>query len=284
MENKLPLSSVFPLAGFTVLISTNSPSLHRYLERACPEIRAAAKTLRLSFEIYEGPSGKYYFQCPSLKFDLLIHNRSRREQNWCVMETVKILSLYRFLEEGVLFLHASAIVHQGQGFVFAGFSGSGKSTISDIIPDGKMADDQTVLAKDAAGYRIYSSVFDAKLKHPVYDGVPLGGIFLLVQSEGLSVTPITGMESVLSFLVNNDLFNAAFEFYLNQSARESRLHFEIAHKLYRPQFREHQFQHYLQLFRRIRLSELRFPRTINREVLLTLLSDQVAKRKKGLYH
>lgn len=276
MENSLPLSSVFPLGGFSVAIRTNSPRLHRYLERSCPKA-GCASDLSLEFEVYEGPSGKYYFQCPPVKFDLLIHNQSVREQNWCVMETVKIISLYHFLDLGVIFLHASAIVHQGRGFVFAGFSGSGKSTISDMLPEEKIADDQVVLVKDGQGFSIYSSVFDAKLKRPNYAGVPLGAVFHLNQAKDFFATPLTDMESVLSFLVNNDLFNAAFEFYLNQSARESRLHYEIAQKLYRPQFRERQFRHYLHLYRNLRLFELHFPKQIAPNKLLAMIANPVAK-------
>jgi hypothetical protein len=280
MKNSaLPLSVVLPVANLSVKISTNSPALidyfkMNYLGRG---VSTPTKTAALSFEVFEDEDRRYRFRCPQVNFNLFIGDKPEERQNWCVAETVKILSQYYFLNRGILFLHASAIVHEGKAYVFGGYAGSGKSTISNIAGmDKKMADDQVVLKKVNNSYRIYSSIFDIKQKRRNYEGVLLKKMFLLVQSETLKIKPITSLSAVLSFLINNDLFNAAFEFYLNQNKEESPLHFEIANQLYGQQFKEEQFRLYLRLYKSLRFNELHFYKNVTKDTLFGLINP-VAK-------
>jgi len=273
-------SAIFPIADFTVKINTNAQSLMNYLSTHYINkiVYFTSTNIPLVFDIDEDESGVYFLRCRQIKFNIKINNQVEDQKNWCVIETIKILSQYYFIDKGVIFLHGSAIVHHKKTYVFCGFAGTGKSTISNkVIEADKMADDQVIIKKCKKKYYVFSSIFDLKLKKPNFNGVLLGKIFSIIQATSLVVKPIRKTDKILTFLMNGDLFNAVFEFYLNHNKGDNRLHLAIAKKIYKVSFKEKQLRLYLDLCSQLRFSHLFFNKQITRNQLFRVIADSVAK-------
>lgn len=113
------------------------------------------------------------------------------------------------LHQGVS-LHASAVVLNGQGFLFTGCSGTGKSThaarwtsafegctlLNDDNPAVRLKDEQ---------FRVYGTPWSGKT--PCYRNlsVPLGGIVRLRQAPRNAYTPCRGIEAFTTLLASSAL-------------------------------------------------------------------------------
>lgn len=101
-----------------------------------------------------------------------------------------------------IFLHASGAVLNGNGFIFSGISGKGKTTIASLCDNagGKVIhDDRLIIRKGKSGYNFYNT--------PVYSNetpssAKLDHIYLLEHSEKNEVVQLGGAESVSRVLAN----------------------------------------------------------------------------------
>lgn len=92
-----------------------------------------------------------------------------------------LLGLYLPSREGVL-LHASAVCSEGKGYLFAGRSGAGKSTVARLLSGVAqvLSDELVVARRSTEGWRVYSTPFWGEFGSPgVNLSAPLQGIYLL---------------------------------------------------------------------------------------------------------
>ena len=273
-NNKL-ISGIFPLASHHIGVASNSKELMDFFFKNyhCQKFEFSKDNkISLSFKIHKNESGVYILYCSAIEFRMQIDNINTEEKNWCVIEAIKIISQYYFTLKGTLFLHGSATNYENKGYIFSGIAGSGKSTISDNMGlKEKFADDQVIVEKKKGKYLVYSTVFDQKLKTPNFNGIQLGGIFFIGQSLGLEIKPLLKIDKILQLLMTNDLHNSVFEFYLNQSQGDKRLHSTIAKKLFTLPFRNEQLKLYLSLIHEIGFYHLLLPRNIAKKTLFNLI-------------
>ena len=99
----------------------------------------------------------------------------------------QFLIVKRLVEAAGILLHAAAVVVGGRGYVFAGRSGAGKSTISRLFEGDDrvevITDDRCVLRFVGDVPYVFGTPWPGEGGHARYGGVPLGGLFVLEKGE-----------------------------------------------------------------------------------------------------
>lgn len=93
---------------------------------------------------------------------------------------------------GDAFLHASAVVHNGEATVFCAYSGGGKSTIAHLLGgDANTINDEINWAfRDASGqFRLVDQRFYREPQASPCPDLPLAGVCLLVQAPTCAIAP-----------------------------------------------------------------------------------------------
>ena len=99
----------------------------------------------------------------------------------------QFLMVKQLVNAAGILLHAAAVVVGGRGYIFAGRSGAGKSTISRLFEgDDRLeiiTDDRCVLRfVDDIPY-VFGTPWPGEGGHARYGGVPLGGLFVLEKGK-----------------------------------------------------------------------------------------------------
>lgn len=103
-----------------------------------------------------------------------------------------LLGLYLPTRNGVL-LHACAVSHAGAGYVFAGRSGAGKSTVARLLsPCAQVLSDELVAVRRAAGgWQVFSTPFWGEFAQPGTNlSVPLKAIYILQHASQHRLEPL----------------------------------------------------------------------------------------------
>jgi hypothetical protein len=117
---------------------------------------------------------------------------------------------------GILALHASAVRVNGEALIFLGPSGTGKSTICELLsPDAEpLADDKVYIVPRGKRRWVIADAGERILEGPLtqreaaaIEGPPLRAIFRLYQASRPRLTPIDAVETC------RHLTNAFFELY-----------------------------------------------------------------------
>lgn len=111
------------------------------------------------------------------------------------------------LSFGRLFLHASAVVQEGEAYLFAGPSGTGKSTHTalwrQLFPKSFILnDDKPVIWPREDGIMVYGTPFAGKTSLQVNRAAPLKGICFLKQGSKNRIRQ-AAEEEAIAFLLNN---------------------------------------------------------------------------------
>jgi len=101
-------------------------------------------------------------------------------------------------------LHAAGCLHNHDGWVFAGVSGAGKSTISTLLSRHgvwlPVSDDRVVIRKRPEGFRLYGTPWPGEAGFAENIDAPLKGIFLLAQGKENRIEPIRGTDAAAGLL------------------------------------------------------------------------------------
>ena len=108
---------------------------------------------------------------------------------------------------GRFFLHASAIVCEGEAYLFAGPSGTGKSTHTalwrQLFPESYILnDDKPVIWPEQDNITVWGTPFAGKTNLQVNRGVPLKAICFLKQDSENQIQPVQE-EQAIALLLNN---------------------------------------------------------------------------------
>lgn len=101
------------------------------------------------------------------------------------------------------YLHANGVSMDGKGYLFAGHSGTGKSTISMLLKDECeiLCDDRMILRKWEQGFFIHGHWAHGKLPLFSNQSAPLSGIFFLEKAKENRLIPVEKrMDIVLNLL------------------------------------------------------------------------------------
>lgn len=133
-----------------------------------------------------------------------------------------IYSIILLSESGFL-VHASSLIKEGKGYLFPGKSGTGKTTITRLIPDAKiLTDDISLIKKVNGSYMAFSTPFWGELKFNVENiTFPIDNIFFPVQDDKNYLENLSNLKA-LELLLPNILFFA-------ENSELSRQLFELSH-------------------------------------------------------
>lgn len=113
---------------------------------------------------------------------------------------------YEVLPEfGGLLLHSSAVVYNGEGFLFSAPCGTGKSTHTQLWLkrfEGAyiLNDDKPAIRRTENGFYVYGTPFSGKTDLNVNTGVPLKGICILERGEKNSIERAEPEEALFGIL------------------------------------------------------------------------------------
>ena len=113
----------------------------------------------------------------------------------------------KIVDHGRFFIHASAVVYQGEAYLFSAPSGTGKSTHTSfwnqVLPDTYILnDDKPVLQPCKDGITVWGTPFAGKTDLHVNTHVPLKGICFLKQGSENRIRKLNEEEG-LALLLNN---------------------------------------------------------------------------------
>lgn len=116
---------------------------------------------------------------------------------------LRVILSFRLLESGGLLVHASGLVRNGNGFLFAGRSGAGKSTVARLSSGDclVLSDDLTLASPPGAGGTIFGTPFFGDFGAAGSNvGAPLKGICFLRQAPFARATRLSPAAAVQRLL------------------------------------------------------------------------------------
>lgn len=108
------------------------------------------------------------------------------------------------LERGGTLLHAAGVAVRGRGFVFAGHTRAGKTTMARNFPDEEvLGDDLVALRREEEGFALYGTPWPGREKGIVaYGGVPLVAVFNLHPEMPGGLYPQAPAEATAELMAN----------------------------------------------------------------------------------
>ncbi len=135
---------------------------------------------------------------------LAISSRQPVEEVDYFLRVAAALLLFR---EGGFMFHAAGIVRDGRAYLYFGYSGSGKTTVSRLshaLGDTILNDDLLFLVPSDGGWMVHSSPFwnPTQVKPNGLDSAPLAGLFRLVQAKTVFTAPMQPGQAVAELVAS----------------------------------------------------------------------------------
>jgi hypothetical protein len=108
---------------------------------------------------------------------------------------------YFLLNERGTFIHSCGISDEGNGYIFAGAGGNGKSTIAKLShPRTILCDEMVLLRTNRYGEKIvYGTPFSGE-SESINSGVPCNGIYFIEKSKVNEISPLSRMNGVAELM------------------------------------------------------------------------------------
>lgn len=116
---------------------------------------------------------------------------------------LRIVHSLMLAEEGGFLVHAASAVRRGRGYVFAGVSGAGKTTMSRLAPRDAtlLTDEISYLRRSGSGYHAYGTPFAGDLARAGANlTVPLSALYFLAKGTDNRIEPLGRLASVRALL------------------------------------------------------------------------------------
>jgi len=113
-----------------------------------------------------------------------------------------LILYYLTVMHGDIMIHASGVNNIGQGYIFSGVSGKGKSTIAKIWENSGakvIHDDRLILRKNASGYRMFNTPIHLN-DEPKES--PFNKIFIIDHGTENNLEPVRGASAVSLVMAN----------------------------------------------------------------------------------
>lgn len=112
----------------------------------------------------------------------------------------QILMMHVLARIGGMLIHAAGWAVNDSGWIFAGKSGAGKSTISNLIVEATggtfLSDDRIIIRKIGREFLMYGTPWPGDAGYAVNASVPLKGIFFLSKGEENSIRALTPADAI----------------------------------------------------------------------------------------
>jgi hypothetical protein len=148
-----------------------------------------------------GKEGLLKFSLTSRKWDLYLH-KAGKETDPLEYPLDGLILYYLTVMYGDIMIHASGVNHSGNGYLFSGVSGKGKSTMArlwDKSGTKVIHDDRLIIRKTTGSYFMHNT--------PVYNddeprSAPLKKIFLIDHGLENKMIPVRGATAVSMVMAN----------------------------------------------------------------------------------
>ena len=130
----------------------------------------------------------------------------RRERELLLVETLPLPVVVLLSGRDGLFLHSCAVALQGEGVLFAGVSGSGKSTMAELWrrfgpPASKVIDDEHIIVRNATESSIlFGAPWSRGLRKATFSRTPAKAIFFLSHGEQNQCERLSSSEAFAKLL------------------------------------------------------------------------------------
>lgn len=168
------------------------------------EMNPQYSRLKRQSEAYLSSGEPNFSVNPNFYADSSLQNRTEEDREY-------ILSSAEFCREiishGRFFLHASAVVLEGEAYLFSAPSGTGKSThtafwLKNFEGSYILNDDKPIIEPKKEGILVWGSPFAGKTDLHINQEVPLRAICFLKQGNENTIAPITE-ERAIALTLNN---------------------------------------------------------------------------------
>ena len=190
--------------------------------------------IRVAPGAYEGEKGGMHFECPPI-WTLYRHKRKslidifpdlngtvntlifgsplceaelylgKESQNPFCSPTMELLMVNYLAQGKGIILHACGVVWEGEGLLFVGESGAGKSTMARLWSkeDGAevVSDDRTVVRQKGNEFWMYGTPWHGEEKFASPGAARLERIFFLSKRKVNALRPLRGVDPVSRFLI-----------------------------------------------------------------------------------
>ena len=125
---------------------------------------------------------------------------------------IKLMFTFATALSGAVETHASAVVHEGTGYVFLGFSGTGKSTHSQLwiesIPGTELLNDDFPILKlfPDGTVRVFGSPWSGKTKCYKCEDAPVGAIVWLRQGKENRISQLSQVDAYAAMFSSTSEF------------------------------------------------------------------------------
>ncbi len=206
--------------AYQPFIAAGKPDIRLVLHKDLPEIASGKKIFDSppiwSLIRYQGKSAiKIFEKFEGLQRTLIIPPRldtaelffnasGSRFMDPFFGPTLELLMINCLAREKGVILHACGIAQDGNGTLFAGESGAGKSTMAGMGSQEKgtevLSDDRTVVRKKDGAFRMYGTPWHGEAKFGSPQSARLDKIFFIRHGDANSVREMKGAEPVQSLL------------------------------------------------------------------------------------
>jgi hypothetical protein len=128
---------------------------------------------------------------------IAVHNELALKHAW-----MNVYSAYLVHYEWGLLIHSSCVVDQDKAYLFAGYSGAGKSTAAKLsYPRELLSDEATIVKITPNQVTVFDSPFRSELSRTgSKETSPLAGIYLLKQARANHVSPLSQSNAFLHLM------------------------------------------------------------------------------------
>lgn len=118
---------------------------------------------------------------------------------------VRVIYALLAFHAGGLLLHGAGIVRDGRGYLFCGYSGSGKTTVARLSPDDQVLNDDLVVALPSGGrWLLYATPFwnPTQMRPSGIKSAPLTALLRLVQNTTVFLEPMGAGQALAEITAN----------------------------------------------------------------------------------
>lgn len=121
-----------------------------------------------------------------------------------VEHLIRIASAFWILESGGILVHGAALVKNGNGYLFTGHSGAGKSTVCKVTKDGFVLNDDLVILKESPiGWEVWATPFtNPKQNMPNHGNAKLKAILNLKQAKQHRIVEENAVNSLADLITH----------------------------------------------------------------------------------
>lgn len=168
------------------------------------EMNPQYSRLKRQSEAYLSSGEPVFSINPNFYADPNFQNRTEEDREYIYSSAAFCREI---ISHGRFFLHASAVVLEGEAYLFSAPSGTGKSThtafwLKNFEGSYILNDDKPIIEPKKEGISVWGSPFAGKTDLHINREVPLRGICFLNQGNENTITPITE-ERAIALTLNN---------------------------------------------------------------------------------